>query len=92
MDTVIRLNAYAKLVQSQYGTIYVEFGSRHYMPQELVPFDIFGNKSRLQSNLATMTAADFVVVCMAEKFGQISEWPALAHAYLSPKTRRIAQG
>jgi hypothetical protein len=91
MDTIIKLDAYARLVQLEYDQIFVEFGNRHYARNELVPFDIFGNKSWTRSNLATLTAGDFVVVCMAEQFGQISKWPALAHAYLFHEVRKAVQ-
>ncbi len=89
MDSIVKLTRRANLVQLEYGELFLEFGDRHFARDELVPYEILGAGTWPQSSIATMTAGDFVELCMREKFDDIEKWPALARDFVFPTYSHI---
>ena len=84
MNVIMPLIRRASLVQLESRRIFLLFDRRHIGRDELVPFSLASQRAARISNIATMTAGDFVRACMAIKFNDASEWPVLAREFLWP--------
>ena len=84
MSVVMPLIKHASLVQLESRRIFLLFDRRHIGRDELVPFSLASQRAAMISKIATMTAGDFVKVCMAIRFNDASEWPVLAREFLWP--------
>ena len=85
---MLKLNGRASLVEFEPGRIVVEYGTRHFARNELVPDHILGAHTPWRSDIATMIAADFVAASMTERFGEVKNWPAMARDFVYPLTSR----
>lgn len=83
---MLTLNGRASLVELEPGRIVVEYGTRHFARNELVPYHILGGYTAWRSSIATMLAADFVAASMTERFGEVKDWPILARDYVYPRS------
>ena len=61
------------------------YGSRHFGRNELVPCQVLSAQSEWRSEIAAMTAADFVAAAMTDRFGELTNWPTIARDYVYPK-------
>lgn len=78
----VRLNQWAELVEYSSASPAVLFEGRHYKQRELVPPQIRGdNLADAVVAKGSLSARDFVEMCMTEKFGDSDNWPALARIF-----------
>lgn len=81
MNPELKINAQAKLVESEAGEVKVLYDGIQYGRDQYVPFHIFG----VDSNPARLsTAGAFVTTFMHVRFGiDESAWPPLARQFVN---------
>ena len=83
----ISLNECASLVRVDDGSVAVLFEKAHYKRDDIVPTAILGENYRLDPLPGILRAARLVEICMAGKFGPVTQWPTAAAEYVYPKNR-----
>lgn len=83
MDSELKINAQAKLVEREGGELKVLYDGIEYARDQLVPFHIFGVDSNPTRH---STAGAFVTTFMYARFGiDESAWPALARQFVNKR-------
>jgi hypothetical protein len=89
MIATVKLNSLARLVQREDGVAYLEYRTRLFNRHELVPHQILAGSMWSRSNVAIMTAADFVEFYMREKYAEAKNWPLIARDFVNPTYAQI---